>query len=247
MSGATAPPRVHAVLFDLDGVLIDTTAAVVGLWRQAAARRAVTLSERALRDHVLGCAPEHSVEALFEQCTHRDRASILEEIRLAEPGLGFTVMPAAPGLLRALSEAGVPLALVTGASRERVARVRDALPELGQFHATVTWGEPDRGKPHPEPYLLAAARLGLSPARCAVLEDTPSGVRAAAAAGAYCIGITDPVAACSLRASGAAAVVSSLSQLSVLGTGRGTRLAVAGTVISLSHGHTDQKEAARWR
>jgi HAD superfamily hydrolase (TIGR01509 family) len=237
MSGGTAQPELHAVLFDLDGVLIDTETAVLGLWRRVAAQRAVTVSGRALRDHVLGCTPEHSVQALFGHCPQPDRTAILHEIGMAEPALDFQVMPGASSLLNSLSEADVPLALVTGASRERVARVCELLPELGRFRTAVTWGEPLRGKPHPDPYLLAAARLGIAPEQCVVLEDTSAGIRAATAAGAFGIGVANAADARQLRISGAAMVVSSLAEISVRtpeqGHGHGAELVVAGTVIPL--------------
>ncbi|HUN36800.1 MAG TPA: HAD family phosphatase [Trebonia sp.] len=242
------PSELRAVLFDLDGVLIDTEAAVLSLWRRIVDQQGVAVTEQALRDQVLGYAPEHSVDSLLGRLAPQGREAVLDEIRSAEKGLGFEISPGASVLLRALLAAHVPLALVTGASRERVARVSQSLPELRSFEALVTWGEPARGKPHPDPYLLAAERLGVHPGHCAVVEDAPSGVRSAVAAGAPCIGIASGADGAALRLSGAAAVVPALSEISVRPAAQGrVELLVAGTVMSIIHGCTRRKEAAAWR
>lgn len=247
MSSTQAPPVAGAVLFDLDGVLIDTDDSILELWRRIATRRSVAVPERRLRVQVLGCAPEHTVAMLFEGCPRRDQDAILAEVRLAEPTLGFRIAAGAPGLLRALTVADVPLALVTSASRERVARVAEALPGLRRFGVTVTWGEPSRGKPHPDPYLLAAERLGIAPERCVVFEDASPGVIAAVGAGMYCIGVGQ-AAAQELRASGAATVAPSLGEIGILATERGVQLVLAETAVTLSRTDTYQKkEATAWR
>lgn len=241
MNGAAAP---QGALFDLDGVLIDTEAAILELWRRLADGRAAALSERELRMHVLGCAPEHTVNALFARAPVSSRCAILAEVRRAEKFLAFETMPRARALLRELAAAGVPLGLVTSASAERVARAVDGLAAYGLFGATVTWDDRCRGKPDPEPYLLAAARLGVAPRRCVVFEDAPSGVHAAVAAGACCIGIGAGAAARELHASGAAMVVSGLDKITVGGapSTNERQLVVAGVVLRLDPLPEDRPE-----
>ncbi|NUU25422.1 MAG: HAD family hydrolase, partial [Streptomycetaceae bacterium] len=87
-----------------------------------------------------------------------------------------------------LDAAGVPLALVTASYRAIVDAV---LPSLGAHHfsVTVAGDEVERSKPHPDPYLAAATGLGVDPARCIVLEDSPTGVAAGEAAGCVVIAI----------------------------------------------------------
>ncbi len=90
--------------------------------------------------------------------------------------------PGARELLAALREAGVPTALVTMSYRRFVEPVLEQLP-AGSFDAVVTGDEVERGKPHPDPYLRAAALLGVPPADCVALEDSPTGAASAEAAG----------------------------------------------------------------
>jgi HAD superfamily hydrolase (TIGR01509 family) len=246
-TAAALPVRLRAALLDLDGVLISTEQAVLRLWRRLAARRGLMLSDDDLRAHALGCAPEHTVDMLFPAAA---REAVLAEVRQAERDLAFSIMPGAPGLLRKLARVGLPLALVTGASPERVARVLETLRARDIVRATVTWGEASRGKPDPEPYLLAAGRLGVEPERCLVLEDSPSGVTAAVAAGARCVGVGAGPAAAALRAKGAAAVVARLGEICVLRVPEagGRRLAIAaGTLrLRLDLPVSTGEEVARW-
>lgn len=90
--------------------------------------------------------------------------------------------PGAVELLTALGEAGVPSALVTMSWRSLAEAVVTALPE-GTFTAVVTGDEVEHGKPHPEPYLAAARTLGVEVRDCVAIEDSPTGVRSAVAAG----------------------------------------------------------------
>jgi len=96
--------------------------------------------------------------------------------------------PGAVELLRSVREAGIPTALVTNSDRSIVDAVLAWLPE-GLFTTIVTSNDVRRGKPEPEPFLLAAERLGVEPGDCVVIEDSPTGLRAAVAAGCAAIGV----------------------------------------------------------
>ncbi|MFF3075150.1 HAD family hydrolase [Kitasatospora sp. NPDC057936] len=174
-----------AVLFDMDGTLVDTE----HLWWEAAAELAEEL-HRPLTDQdapeVLGRAVEHTAAHL-----HRVSGTELSEAEVAERlGESFadkvaaeTVpRPGALALLASLREARVPTALVSASPRRVVDLV---LSTIGRDWFTVTLAAEDteRTKPAPDPYLAAAERLGLDPAACVAVEDTPTGVTSASAAG----------------------------------------------------------------
>ena len=91
-------------------------------------------------------------------------------------------MPGAVELLAALGRAGVPCALVTMSWRRLADEVVNLLP-AGTFAATIVGDEVSAGKPDPAPYLAAAAALGVEPARCIAIEDSPTGLRSAESAG----------------------------------------------------------------
>ena len=104
---------------------------------------------------------------------------------------GLSVMPGAQNLLADLAAAGVPQALVSSSYRVLV----DAAlaTGLGPFSLTIAGDEVGHGKPHPEPYLTAATRLGVEPVRCVVLEDSPSGVASGEAAGCAVVAVPSVV------------------------------------------------------
>jgi HAD superfamily hydrolase (TIGR01509 family) len=105
------------------------------------------------------------------------------ELYRTEPVL----MPGAPELLRAVRDAGIPVALVSSSYRALVDSVLAA--GVGPFELTLAGDEVTHAKPHPEPYLTAADRLGVDPVHCVVVEDSPSGVAAAEAAGAAVVAV----------------------------------------------------------
>ncbi len=221
---------ISAVLFDMDGVLIDTDGAIADLWLGLAAESGVPLDATGIAADVLGCAPEHTVATVFAALDADGRERVLERVRVCEPDLGYAPVPAAVAVVEGLAAAGVPLALVTGASADRAGRVLKELGVAGLFGATVTWGEAARGKPAPDCYLLAARRLAVPPERCLVFEDTPSGVRAAVAAGARCAGVSRSAPA-ALRDSGARPVVATFADVTVR---TGPVLTVGGEHLPLS-------------
>lgn len=180
--------RLDAVLLDVDGVLVDTEEAVVELWQVLCLRLGRPPLDDADHAHIVGCAVEHTVDHLFGTLGPDvvDRAHLM--LADLEPALPARPVEGAAELVHDLCARGVPVALVTGASRTRLDAVVRSLGAAGQPLTAVTAGESE-GKPHPGPYLLAARRLGVDATRCVVVEDAVAGVRSAIAAGAICLGL----------------------------------------------------------
>ncbi|MFD7732691.1 HAD family hydrolase [Kitasatospora phosalacinea] len=188
-------PRPAAVLFDMDGTLVDTE----HLWWQAAAELAAEL-DLALTDEdlpdVLGRAVEHTAAHLHRSShTSRPEADLVEHLNesfAAKVAAGAAPRPGALALLAALRAADVPTALVSASPRRVVDLVLDALGPH-RFTTTLAAEDTPRTKPAPDPYLAAAARLGLAPAACVAVEDTPTGVASARAAGCPVLAVPSAV------------------------------------------------------
>jgi len=181
----------RAVLWDMDGTLVDTEPywieaeyAVVeahgGTWSHEHAKALVGSdlldSGAYIRRHGgVDREPAEIVEMLLDVVV----AKVREEVPWR---------PGARELLGALRALDVPTGLVTMSWRRFSDEVVACLP-TGSFATSVTGEEVSRGKPHPDPYLLAAERLGLDPSECIAIEDSPTGVRSALAAGCRVIGV----------------------------------------------------------
>lgn len=174
-----------AVLWDMDGTIVDTepywfeceyalVAEHGGSWSDEHARALVGNSLPASAQYIR----EHGgVDLDPDEIVARLTAGVVERIRRHIPW-----RPGAQELLADLVAAGVPCALVTMSYRSLADAIVGCLPP-GSFAAVVCGDEVDHGKPHPEPYLRAARLLGVDPAGCLAVEDSPTGVASATAAG----------------------------------------------------------------
>lgn len=173
-----------AVLFDMDGTLVDSTAVVERQWGQWAARRGVDLATILSVSH--GRPTIETLSLVAPQWATAEEAAVLEASERADED-GSVAVPGACALLAALSVAS--WAIVTSAGRT-LARARLTAAGLPVPEVLVTSDDVSRGKPHPAGYLEAARQLGARPERCLVFEDAPLGVAAGLAAGATVVGMT---------------------------------------------------------
>jgi HAD superfamily hydrolase (TIGR01509 family) len=204
----------RAALFDMDGVIVDTADAVVCFWQQIAQRYGIRLSEDEIATDVHGRPARGVLDALFPWLDASERKEVHVLMREYELADSYNAVPGAVELVKTLRRHGFPTALVTSGEPAKVDTVLRQLGLEGTFDAVVTADDVQIGKPDPQCYRLAARRLGVGPEDCVVFEDAVSGVRAAVAAGAACVGIGGPEAEESLMAAGAIAVVPNLLELS---------------------------------
>jgi HAD superfamily hydrolase (TIGR01509 family) len=180
---------IRALLFDMDGVIIDTHASVVSYWNALAARHGFMITEAQYEQQVYGVPAVQTYESLFPMIARADYPALVAEIAEYERQLAYRPIAGALELLRALSAADVATALVTSANMAKVRVVFEQLGLDGLFTTLITADDIARGKPDPACYLAAAARLGVSAAETLVFEDAVSGARAAQRAGAGCVGV----------------------------------------------------------
>jgi sugar-phosphatase len=171
-----------AVLFDLDGTLIDSTAAVERTWRRWGAEHGLapgwTFPHGVPARQVLaGLIPSEQVEQAFGR---------VSEIELTDVD-GIVVLPGAAGALASLPADRVAIATSGTAA---LAKLRIDHTGLVVPAVVVTADDVPTGKPDPAPYLLAAQRLGADPVRCLVVEDAPAGLASARSAGCATLAVT---------------------------------------------------------
>jgi len=172
-----------ALLVDLDGTLVDSDAAVRRAWGAFARRHGLDPGEVHRRAH--GRPSRETVRDLLPAgADHAAEAARLEHHEVHDTE-GVVALPGARELL---ARPGRPLAIVTSCSTA-LARARLAAADLPRPDVLVSSDGLGRGKPDPAPFLLGAQRLGIEPARCVVLEDSPAGIAAGRAAGAVVIAL----------------------------------------------------------
>jgi sugar-phosphatase len=207
-----------AILFDLDGVLVDSTRAVDREWREWAERKGVD------GDAIMAIAHGvRTIEVIRRVAPHLDadaEAAAIENHE-AHDQRGVTVMPGAADLLKSIPERR--WGVVTSGSK-LLARNRLLYCGLPVPDVLVTSDDVKNGKPHPEPYLKGAAGLGFAPAECLVMEDAPAGIQSARAGGMKVIGMASTYAPGKLAE--ADVVVQEFAQISVNGNGNGLRILV---------------------
>jgi len=199
-----------AVLFDMDGVLIDSTPIVTRVWSRFALKHGLDPTDVVSRAH-----GRPSIETVREYFPNSDYAQMGRELERQEieDVAGIVALPGSSELL-----SKIPLTrwtVVTSATRE-LASVRLRAAGLHIPAQIVTANDIANGKPHPEPYLKAATALGFPPAKCVVVEDVPTGVLAGKAAGAGVIGLTTTVGRLELIGAGANWVVRNCDDIALV-------------------------------
>jgi len=185
--------KLPAVIFDMDGVLVDSYEAHYESWIRLARERGFEFSRetflttfgRVSREVIVECGlleePTPESVAEIDDAKEAHFRDILRE--------DFRALRGAPELIDALAAEGHSLAVGSSGPPENVDLVIDLLGRRHQFKAVVTARDVTQGKPHPQVFLKAAAGISAEPANCVVVEDAQAGIAAAHAAGMVCIGL----------------------------------------------------------
>jgi len=191
--------KPEAVIFDMDGVLIDSEPIHIDIEKKLFDKLGISVSAEIHRSY-LGVAGDYMYQDLktrfdlpgsvsellrFDDAFRCEYFEQLNDLNLNEGVLN---------LIRAIKESGLKLGVATSSSPALAAILLERCEILPFFDVVVTTAEAGRSKPFPDVYLLAARKLGVSPANCIVFEDSPNGLSAAKKAGMFCIAVqTDSV------------------------------------------------------
>lgn len=186
---------VKAVIFDMDGLLLDTEKLLVRFWQEAAREAGFDMT----REIALNIRSMHRSFAIpylksvlgenFDYPKIRSRRMELMNEHLAKNGL--ELKKGAKELLTYLNENKIPAAVATATDYERAEKYLKETGIFGYFDRIICATMVKVGKPKPDIYIYAASELGLEPSECAALEDSPNGVKSAAAAGCKTIMVPD--------------------------------------------------------
>lgn len=179
------------VIFDMDGVLVDSYQAHFESWRMIAAEEGLTITEKQFAA-TFGRTSREIIAAWWGQGLTEEEIRALDDRKEAAYrqilANDFPAMSGVKELLERLHAAGMALAIGSSGPPENIEVILDHLQARSIFQAVVSGADVTRGKPDPQVFLKAAQRLGIPPDRCVVVEDAPLGVDAAHGAGAAAIG-----------------------------------------------------------
>lgn len=204
------------VIFDMDGVLVDSADAHLRSWQTLARRSGIELSREEFAK-TFGMRSSEIIERIFgprdpaevQKLDHHKEAIYRDLIRHHVPE-----MPGAVQLVRGLHAAGLRIAIGSSGPPENIELVCNALAIEPFIDVIVTGKDVQRGKPEPQVFQIAAKRMSLAPHRCVVVEDAPAGVQAARRAEMHCIALTGSHEVTALTSAGADLVVRSLGEIS---------------------------------
>lgn len=182
------PELPDAVLFDLDGTLVDSEAVHAESIARAIEGHGVELLPKE-RAFVIG----HAWQDIYEELRLGERtpldlpglqaASVVAKEHMFAEGVRFEPMPGAQDLVELVASLGLPMVIVSGSCRAEIEQTFAFLPFAHRFRFYLGADDCPRGKPAPDPYVIAADRLGVAHRRCLVFEDSAAGIDAALAAG----------------------------------------------------------------
>ncbi|MFP7673133.1 HAD family hydrolase [Marivita sp. S0852] len=193
-----------ALLFDLDGTLLNSDPIHEQVFKELWRARGLPMDDAFYMQHIHGRLnvdvfaeflpdePDPQALSAWKEAQFRDR---LPDHYPATPGLD--------AILTLADDCGWRTAIVTNAMRLNAYAMLDAIGMRDRFEVIVIGEECARGKPHPDPYLAAMDMLNAGPTDCVAFEDSPSGMRSAAASGAYPVGVRSGLTDAALRAAGA--------------------------------------------
>ena len=206
--------RIKAVLFDLDGVLIDSMPHHVAAWKEVFSELGIDLPSEILRRSegekakvtIMKLAPKYGLnlnDEEFDRLLEKKRSRYRQT---APRGM----RPVARAAIETYRKMGLKTAIVTGSVRSNLEWTLSD-EERNLFDVILSSEHYSKGKPHPEPYLNAARQLSIPPEACLVIENAPLGIQSAKAAGMFCVAITTTLPARDLK--DADLIVSDLDRL----------------------------------
>lgn len=208
--------QIDGVIFDLDGVIVDSEALHNESIKAAALQHGLALTDDFFATFM--GQPDETILAHLSSRYLRGAVSpeqLMDEKQVIYRDLAgqLAAIPGAVEFIHLVRAAGMPIGLATSSTLENQRLAFDRFHLHGYFDVVVTVEDVALPKPAPEPYALAAARLQIAPAACLVIEDSLNGVRAGKGAGCYVVGLTTSYPASALQSAGADRVYGSYAEI----------------------------------
>ena len=206
---------IKAVIFDLDGVIIDSNPEIEKFWHHWARKTNRQLTREHITEHIHGRKGVETLAALFSDVSDETKEAIIKDAINFDSQMDPSPIGGIYHFIQQLHALKIPLGLVTSSHNKRAQLMLEKQNLNACFDAHITAEDVTKGKPDPQPYLAIAEKLQQQPAYCLVFEDAISGVLSAKAAGMEVIGINLEEGAENLLSNGAACVVANFEELAL--------------------------------
>jgi sugar-phosphatase len=210
--------QFKAIIFDLDGVIIDSNPAIIEFWSSWATKEGFTLTDQMIREWVYGRRVTATIEGLFSHVSDLRKKEIEQSGYLFDQTMKPEGIEGINHFIQGLTNIPFTIGVATSSHHERMLQMLERVGVVDHFVHFVTAHDVSKGKPDPEPYLKMAEKINLSPSKCLVFEDANSGVQSAIAAGMQVIGIGNEVTENELLNNGALEVITNFTEIEIKGT-----------------------------
>ncbi len=194
----------YAIIFDMDGVIIDSNPVIIKTWNSFFSRYDITLTEHQFNQYIFGRTSKDTLRLVFERDLSNEEMVEYEQFLNVNIAAYYQaeseIVQGITPFVKSLAENGVPVAIATSSPGQNVKTVLEKAQLTGYFDVISDASHAVHSKPHPYIYLKTAERLGIDPSRCLVFEDSFSGIAAAKAAGMKVIGLSTTHTATELAA-----------------------------------------------
>ena len=221
---------IKAIIFDLDGVIIDSNPAIVRFWKDWADKENIQLTDSIILEWIYGRKVGDTIQGLFNHVPASRKKEIIESADTFDSSLQPNEVLGVAAFISQLNTLKIPVGVVTSSQHARMITMLTYLSIHNNFTHFVTAHDVRRGKPHPEPYLTMSTKMNIPAEACLVFEDAISGIQSAKAASMQAIGIGNELTRKDLLKYGAHDVIPDFTHLHIE---QGQLITANGIVFSL--------------
>lgn len=207
--------QFNAIIFDLDGVIIDSNPAIIEFWNSWAIREGFTLSDQMIREWVFGRRVTATIEGLFSHVSDERKKEIEQDGYLFDKSMQPEGIAGINQFIQGLTKIPITIGVATSSHHQRMLQMLERVGVADHFVHFVTAHDVSKGKPDPEPYLKMAEKINMLPSQCLVFEDANSGIQSAVAAGMQAIGIGNEITKEELLFHGALEVIENFTDIKI--------------------------------
>jgi sugar-phosphatase len=207
--------NIKAIIFDLDGVIIDSNPAIVRFWKNWADKESIELTDSIILEWIYGRKVGDTIQGLFNHVSNTRKKEIEESADSFDSSLQPNAVLGVSAFISQLNTLEIPVGVVTSSQHARMFTMLTYLSIQNNFTHFVTAHDVSKGKPHPEPYLTMSAKMNIPSGDCLVFEDAISGIQSAKAANMQAIGIGNELTRNDLLKYGAHDVIPDFTHLHI--------------------------------